>query len=94
MPRVASEPAARSLLLSGPQGDELDLLATELDLELIAGVEVLDLNQLPEAGADATEALCATKVALGINRRADHPCRRQQPPPLVQPRRPWWRRWD
>jgi hypothetical protein len=35
----------------------LDLLAAELDFELIAGFEVLDLNQLPPAGADATEAL-------------------------------------
>jgi hypothetical protein len=35
----------------------LDLLAAELDLELIAGFEVLDLNQLLEAGADATGAL-------------------------------------
>jgi hypothetical protein len=35
----------------------LDLLATQLDLELIAGFEVLDLNQLLAAGVVATEAL-------------------------------------
>jgi len=46
-----------SLLLSRAQGNELDLLAAELDLELIAGLEVLDLNQLLAAGADAIEEL-------------------------------------
>ena len=49
--------ASPSLLLSRAQGDELDLLAAQLDLELIAGFEVLDLNQLPAAGADAIEVL-------------------------------------
>jgi hypothetical protein len=36
-------PSSPSLLLGSPQWDELDLLATELDLKLIAGFEVLDL---------------------------------------------------
>jgi len=53
---LANRPLA-SLLLSSPQRNELDLLATQLDFELIAGFEVLDLNQLPAAGADAIEVL-------------------------------------
>ena len=54
MPRRSFSP---SLLLSGAQGDELDLLAALFDLKLIAGFEVLDLNQLPASGADAIEVL-------------------------------------
>jgi len=49
--------ASPSLLLSRVHGNELDLLATQLELKLIAGFEVLDLNQLPAAGADAIEVL-------------------------------------
>jgi hypothetical protein len=59
-----------SVLLGSPQGNELDLLAAQLDLELFAGFEVLDLNQLLEAGADAIEALCFASPVSSSQPRA------------------------
>ena len=37
-PFMRADGPQASFLLGSPQGDELDLLATELDLELIAGL--------------------------------------------------------
>ena len=62
--------ASPSLLLSRVQGNELDLLATQLELKLIAGFEVLDLNQMLEAGADAIEALCFVSPVSSSQPRA------------------------
>ena len=62
--------ASPSLLLSRVQGNELDLLATQLELKLIAGFEVLDLNQMLEAGADAIEALCFASPVSSSRPRA------------------------
>ena len=50
--------------------DELDLVAALFDLKLIAGFGVLDLNQLPAAGADAIEALCSASPVASSHPRA------------------------
>ena len=54
---VAFDQRGSVLVVAAAGGHQTDLLAAELDLELIAGFEVLDLNQLLEAGADAIGAL-------------------------------------
>ena len=56
--------ASPSLLLSRAQGDELDLLAAQLDLELIAGLQA----QL--GGAGLADEQVAVELDLGVEAQA------------------------
>jgi len=72
-------PSSPSLLLSRAQGDELDLLATQLDLELISGFQA----QL--GGVGLADEQVAVELDLGVEAQV-RPGRPLPPLPPPSPR--------